>query len=641
MTARFRPRLLLPVMAVSAFLAAMPTAGRGESPMPREQLDAYVAMIQADRARDRGAFKEAVQGYREAQLAYERLAKTRPELDPRIVEFRRTYCANQIDALLKQAGKSEEELLAEPPSPDEGALATSRARYVELLKAHNALQDEVASARQAIEQTRREAEAREADVNRLRDDMERVRNQLTTSTNAMTAAQLLSEQVAASLKVENERLKRELASRSGPGPSGTPDAMSLQAEFEQLVLEDGRLRRELADTAAKLDQAVAARDSLLKDQGRMREEVEAMRRKDSAHDAVVRKRDEEIDRLTADNKRLAGERNAAAALSGKVEKDLAERDRKLESLRSEWEASKTKAQSLEQALKVRSDDVDRLAAAEAQARNSVAEAQQTVRAKEAALTDLTKQYEGAKAELTRLEATRQQSAALAATLEQKDRRIEELTRLTTDLEAARTNLEAAVAGIAPLQNEKEALLKADAGHRGMMARLQQENATLQEALAAMRKEIEGLLSAVEDRGRGREALVKDLDASRQQLAEAGATARAKENELADARKQAEEVRRMYETLQERYQTLEKRALKADKTAESLGRDIEAARQRNEELTKENKRLAGELDRASESRRTRELEALVAGLREQLQAARQELSETRDRMAGDQDAPVAR
>src|SRR5262245_9713026 len=123
-------------------LTGFAPSSRAQSDMPKEQLEAYKIMVQADQSRARGSFTEALQGYREAELNYRLVAKNRPDWHPEIVQYRMTYCANQIEAMLAQVGKTEDQLLAEP-SVNEGELAKARAKQTELLGQQEKLEEKL------------------------------------------------------------------------------------------------------------------------------------------------------------------------------------------------------------------------------------------------------------------------------------------------------------------------------------------------------------------------------------------------------------------------------------------------------------------------------------------------------------------
>jgi hypothetical protein len=75
------------------------------------QTEAYVNLVQADQSLDAGRMDEALAQYQAARDYYLQLAKDFPGWEPRVIQYRKTYCDNQIaDIERRLAGGSPEEL---------------------------------------------------------------------------------------------------------------------------------------------------------------------------------------------------------------------------------------------------------------------------------------------------------------------------------------------------------------------------------------------------------------------------------------------------------------------------------------------------------------------------------------------------
>ncbi|HEY8240152.1 MAG TPA: hypothetical protein VIH35_01835 [Kiritimatiellia bacterium] len=181
-----------------------------EDPAAKVQTDAYLAVIQADDARDGAAWPDAVRWYRNAIGLYEDLARSRPGWHPQIVQYRLTYCANEIAQILQRTGKSEKDLLAAPvAAPDSGASEAAEANDG-LLKENELLRQDVDRLNAELQAARPAAESLEADGKRWQAEAEDLRAQLESLSNKVVQAAPPSRKDVKALKKENERLAYEL-----------------------------------------------------------------------------------------------------------------------------------------------------------------------------------------------------------------------------------------------------------------------------------------------------------------------------------------------------------------------------------------------------------------------------------------------
>jgi len=80
------------------------------------QTEAYVNLVQADQSLDADRLDEALSQYKVAREFYLQLAKDFPGWEPRVIQYRKTYCDNQIaDVERRKSGGVLEELPELPP----------------------------------------------------------------------------------------------------------------------------------------------------------------------------------------------------------------------------------------------------------------------------------------------------------------------------------------------------------------------------------------------------------------------------------------------------------------------------------------------------------------------------------------------
>ena len=99
-------RILL-LLACAGWLMAGPAQAELSDP-GQIQTEAYIQLVQADQSLDAGRLDEALRQYQAARDYYVRLAREFPGWEPRVIQYRKTYCDNQIaDIQRQQAGGQE------------------------------------------------------------------------------------------------------------------------------------------------------------------------------------------------------------------------------------------------------------------------------------------------------------------------------------------------------------------------------------------------------------------------------------------------------------------------------------------------------------------------------------------------------
>jgi Flp pilus assembly protein TadD len=219
------------------------------------QTEAYVNLVQADQSLDAGRLDEALAQYQAARDYYLRLAKEFPGWEPRIIQYRKTYCDNQIiDVERRLAGGAADErpglevppalvAAAEPePEEDEDAPRPSSSVELDYLKSRvTRLENELAALDTDNQRLRAEAKSSaqaQAELDALRAELARKNDRIQALQKELDAKKQLDQALndmeasATGLRAENERLKEELK--------------NLDAE-----LDDAEVRADQAELKAK------------------------------------------------------------------------------------------------------------------------------------------------------------------------------------------------------------------------------------------------------------------------------------------------------------------------------------------------------------------------------------------------------
>jgi len=239
------------------------------------QTEAYVNLVQADQSLDAGRLDEALAQYQAARDYYLQLAKDFPGWEPRVIQYRKTYCDNQIaDVERRRAGGSAEPAELEPlpeetPAPKtalapavaaaeaepepEPAPVADRSVEIDYLKSRVAsLEAELAE----FEKLQNESDARAAENKRLAAELETAQRKLADQDGAAQAAQA---DLRAQLAQKDDQI--QALEKNAEAKKQLDQALNdLEAKVNDLRAENDRLQAEIKNLDAELDDAEVRAD---------------------------------------------------------------------------------------------------------------------------------------------------------------------------------------------------------------------------------------------------------------------------------------------------------------------------------------------------------------------------------------------
>ncbi len=244
------------------------------------QTEAYINLVQADQSLDAGRLDEALSQYQAARDYYLQLAKDFPGWEPRVIQYRKTYCDNQIADVERRKGGGEAEALpeleplapetpasaptpapeaAEPTEP-EAAPVANRSAELDYLKSRIAsLESELAE----VDTLQKELDALSGENKKLRADLEAADQKLANQENGNQSA---LQGLRADLARKDEQiqaLQKETDAKKGLDQALNDmeaQANDLRAENERLKSEIQKLDGELDDAEVRADQAALRAD---------------------------------------------------------------------------------------------------------------------------------------------------------------------------------------------------------------------------------------------------------------------------------------------------------------------------------------------------------------------------------------------
>lgn len=267
---RWMPRIAVALLAV-VMAGLLPSAARAALTDPGQIMnEAYINLVQGDQSLDANRLDEALALYTQAQEYYQRLAREFPGFEPRIIQYRKTYCDNQItDIQRKQAQPAGGHLppleartpawpspatptvATAPPAP----AATERSVEIDYLKSRiDSLEAELAERDIRQEEMDRLAAANQT----LEQQLQQARRQLTErASSEQEVVQTLRADMAAKDE-QLQTLQRDLSAKRQLDQALNDmeaKANELRAMTERLNDEIKTLDLELDDAEIRADQA--------------------------------------------------------------------------------------------------------------------------------------------------------------------------------------------------------------------------------------------------------------------------------------------------------------------------------------------------------------------------------------------------
>ena len=265
-------------IATLVLALAGPLAVTADEPAPAAltdpgqiQTEAYINLQLGEESLDAGRLDDALAQYQTARNYYQQLAKDFPGWEPRVIQYRKTYCDNQIaDIERRQSGGQPAELpeLAseEAPAVEPVAAAPAPAPVPDRSAEVDYLKGRIASL---------EAELAENDT--LQEELE-------------------------ALGADNDKLKRELEavkkSQDGKAKEAEAAGDKLRAELKDAEAAADKLRAELADKdqqLQKLQQDLAAKKQLDQALNDMEANLGDLRAQNARLDKEIKTLDSELD----------------------------------------------------------------------------------------------------------------------------------------------------------------------------------------------------------------------------------------------------------------------------------------------------------------------------------------------------------
>ena len=313
-------RLLAPLLACGCWLSAVTTPAAPTDPA-QIMNEAYISLVQGDQSLEASRLDEALAQYQEARGYYLQLAKDFPDWEPRIIQYRKTYCDNQIADIERRRGSVAQEELPEleplpsevpapAPVPEPAAAPAGGERSVEVdyLKSRIAsLEAELAG----IDALQGEVDALAAKNEQLRQDLDSANRQLAERASGEQSA-LASLQAELSAKDQQiQALRNDLEAKKQLDQA----LNDMEAKLNELRAQNERLDKEIKTLDAELDEAeVRADQAELRAQKAEKDIREAQKDVQKAEKEALkaRERQEETEQRLADARRKPTEPPAPA-----------------------------------------------------------------------------------------------------------------------------------------------------------------------------------------------------------------------------------------------------------------------------------------------------------------------------------------
>lgn len=493
-----------------------------------DQTQAYIALINADEARDAERLREAREHYAEALTLYRQIQKQAPDWNAEIINYRIASCVNEIESIQRTL---------RPPAASPSASGTAgsgrgvdyyQSKYRSLAKENQYLRSQIEKMDEELEAAEDAGELR-IELNRLRlenaqlksgqasaedalqKDLQEARNQVSTLRQALDA----QKQELAELLLIRDRYDRLLENQRAAKQEGQDQRAALRrlqsrVEEMQSTLADERaalqaLRQQAAEAPSaeqisrlqkQLENETSINRQLVSQVSKADAEIDALSRQLEAREAEVTEFSNQI------SKQLAREQSSVERMAAmKQELDaLQMATNRLYRQTVELSEQSTVAPEEKQTLLA---EIDRLRQAlaeanEARAEQDVSEEKQVadVRAltqRNASLQNtiqelkeseqaLNEALQKAARDIRSLEEDRQQIRGREAAPEIEHRQREELEAQVVDLKYEITKLQNALAA----SSEDDSLHRAYEKAEATIRTLRSKNGDLQEQIEAMR-----------------------------------------------------------------------------------------------------------------------------------------------------------
>ncbi len=316
---------ILALLAVLAGGFAAPVSAALTDPA-QIQTEAYVNLVQADQSLDAGRLDEALALYKAARDYYLQLAQDFPGWEPKIIQYRKTYCDNQIlDVERRLAGGGVEELPElEALPPVAAAEPEPEAADAEPLPSSSVELDYLKS-----RVTRLENELAALDTDNLR-----LREELKSATQAKADLDAMR----AELGKKDERIQA-LEKELGAKQQLDQALNDMEASINDLRAENARLKAEMKNLDAELDDAeVRADQAELKAKQAEDQLKNAEKTAQKAEKEAQKARDQQAaaeERLADAKKKTETERPKVVADKAKTEAPAKPAEKKVEAAKSE------------------------------------------------------------------------------------------------------------------------------------------------------------------------------------------------------------------------------------------------------------------------------------------------------------------
>ena len=283
------------------------------------QTEAYVNLVQADQSLDAGRLDEALAQYQAARDYYLRLAKDFPGWEPKIIQYRKTYCDNQIlDVERRRAGGAVEELpeLEAPPAAADAAAIEPEEEEAEPVPSQSVELDYLKS---RVTRLENELAARDTDNLRLREELK-----------SASKAKADLDALRADLAQKNARIQA-LEQELGAKQQLDQALNDMEASVNDLRAENERLKTEMKNLDAELDDAEVRADQA---------ELKAQKAENKLKEAekTAQKAEKEIQKAEK-------EAQKARDQQAEAEERLADAKKKAETEKPKAEAEKAKAEA--------------------------------------------------------------------------------------------------------------------------------------------------------------------------------------------------------------------------------------------------------------------------------------------------------